>query len=128
MKEFNLDRALAGEPVVTRNGKCVSEIHHFLTATPEHQVAAIIEGDLFSFHCSGRFLSSEADEMDLFMAPVKKQEWANIYYHLDKKLPTGQFYTLGNTVYESEEAAIKYVEVIGAANYMKSVLIREWEE
>lgn len=123
MKEFNLDRALAGEPVVTRNGKCVSEIHHFLTATPEHQVAAIIEGDLFSFHCSGRFLSSEADEMDLFMGPVKKQEWYNVYSHVNSiTMP----YSLGSGAYPSEDAAKQAAE--GADNYIKSVLIREWEE
>lgn len=68
------------------------------------------------------------EKQRLFMAPVKKQEWVNIHYQLDKSLPTGQSYFIDNELFASEKAAQEYVEIMGVPNYVKSVLIREWEE
>jgi len=85
MKPFNLEKALAGEPVVTRDGTKVTEIHNFSTRHGEMTVFAIIEGSFLTFSKSGKHYSTIVDsEFDLFMADTEK--WVNVYYNKEKDL------------------------------------------
>lgn len=68
------------------------------------------------------------EKQRLFMTPVKREEWVNIHYYLDKSLPTGQSYFIDNAVFGSEKDAQDHIDVMAPPNYVKSVLIREWEE
>ncbi len=76
MKPFNLEKALAGEPVVTRDGRKVIEIYCFdfngkNIATPV--VAYIEQADaLECFDKNGKWLDYRESDEDLFMAPKKK--------------------------------------------------------
>ena len=83
MKPFNLEKALAGDPVVTRNGRPVTNIHRFNDLNHNRRLYGVIDGKLCSFLENGRFSSYELSETDhdLFMAPkiVKKSGWVNIY-------------------------------------------------
>jgi len=69
MKPFNLKKALAGEPVVTRNGLRVSEIHLFETYRNNHPVVAVVENELTRFNLDGKYWLSTMDKdiHDLFM-------------------------------------------------------------
>jgi len=79
MKPFNLEKALAGEPVVTRNGEPVSEVHYFETVTRQYKVFAVVTGEVQSYTESGRYTLRVEHAFDLFMAPVKRVGWVNIY-------------------------------------------------
>lgn len=76
MKPFNLEAALNGHPVITKDGLKVTEIYHFKTETSEWPVCAIIEGNAWWFGLDG--CSYEHDEY-LCLAPVKRTYWVNIY-------------------------------------------------
>jgi hypothetical protein len=79
MKPFNLEKALAGEPVVTRGGDKVTEIHNFSTRHGEMTVFAIIEGGFLTFNKNGEHYSEfVSSDFDLFMA--EPEAWINIYY------------------------------------------------
>ena len=84
MKPFNLEKALAGDPVVTRDGIPVTEIVRFNGLPHDRRLYGIINGGLVSFLDNGRFSVYEFSETkyDLFMAPkiVKKSGWINIYH------------------------------------------------
>jgi hypothetical protein len=73
MKPFDLKRALAGAVVVTRDGREVSELHFFSTATKEdYPILASIDEEVYSFTVHGKEFTSlnnkEMDsELDLFM-------------------------------------------------------------
>jgi hypothetical protein len=79
MKPFNLNKALLGEPVVTRDGDKVTEIHNFSTRHGEMTVFAIIEGGFLTFNKNGKHYSEISDsDFDLFMA--EPETWINVYY------------------------------------------------
>ena len=81
MEKFNLEEALAGKPVVTRNGKKVTELHLFKSTTGK-PVIAIVEGLVAGYTILGKDDDARDSIWDLFMAPQKKSIWVNVY---DKK-------------------------------------------
>ena len=123
MRPFDLEKALAGEPVVTRDGRTVTEIHHFKTMRSdcEFSLFAVVDGDVKSYLPDGRWSSSGGNSpRDLFMAPVKRQAWTNVF-----ETPSGAIFTSGGC-YDSNEKAEK--AIMGAEHYVKTMLIHEWEE
>lgn len=83
MKPFNLEKALAGDPVVTRDGKTVSEIVHLKTVPASQCIIFVIDGRAHECSESGKFYFDQDVESvnDLFMAPkiVMREGWINIY-------------------------------------------------
>jgi hypothetical protein len=73
MKPFNLERALAGDTVITRDGRGISEFHYFATAdNEEYPVFAVIDSEVYGFTTDGKEFTpingkeTESD-LDLFM-------------------------------------------------------------
>jgi hypothetical protein len=76
MKPFNLKEALAGKPVVTRDGRPVKIAGYNEEAYQYNKVAGWIKDFVMSWTETGRFDSEEIqDEYDLFMAPTERKEW-----------------------------------------------------
>ncbi len=77
MKPFNLARALAGDPVVTREGKEVIQIVYFDKVYIIRPVVAFISGHngVCTFHKNGCSVDGQESQFDLFMAPVEKEYW-----------------------------------------------------
>lgn len=133
MKPFDLEKALAGDVILFCCDERMSKARIICTdrkLSVYYNLVVLVESiagheDVYAFNSEGQPVTGRGQ---LFMASVKRQEWANIHYYLDKSLPYGQGYHLSTSTFESEAAALDYVEQIGAPNYVKSVLIREWEE
>lgn len=68
MKAFDLEKALAGEKVVTRGGKEVTQLTLF-EASDDHPLAGVVDGKMESFTEDGVFtmLCEGASRYDLFM-------------------------------------------------------------
>lgn len=80
MKPFDLEKALAGEAVVTRDGRVVEEIKIFKTM-PKYPIVAVIGAKAYLFGKSGvaySFVPGESN-LELFMAPVTCVAWLNLY-------------------------------------------------
>lgn len=75
MKPFNLGQALDGLPVVTRDGRPVTQIKHF--AGVSDSVYGVLDGKVCSWDDSGRVIKS-ATGADLFMAPVIHKGFLNV--------------------------------------------------
>jgi hypothetical protein len=77
MKPFNLERALAGEPVVTRDGRPVKIAGYNLEADNDCKVAFWIGRCVHSCTDSGIYNPSRNREsnFDLFMAATERKEW-----------------------------------------------------
>ena len=71
MEPFDLEKALAGAPVVTRNGKPVAELHYFKTAERPYKVCAVIDGEVVVLTAKGAYYTEGEHAFDLFMAPTK---------------------------------------------------------
>lgn len=79
-KPFNLQEALAGKPVVTRDGRKVLSIAQLPTlTTTRYTLFAHIDGDDYGkgFTADGLYIAGVTSSDDLFMAP--NTLWLNLY-------------------------------------------------
>jgi hypothetical protein len=102
MKKFDLQKALAGEPVVTRTGLKIQQLNYFDFEGILEPIVCKIEGieSIYHFYKDGKYFNNLMHDKDLFMAGPEK--WVNIYYneHLNH-VTTG-------AIYETEEEAQKH--------------------
>jgi hypothetical protein len=80
MKPFNLEKALAGEPVITRDGRRVKIAGYNEEIYPLNiSLLGWIRSDIgwceYAWYCNGRYNSGEDNPSDLFMAPTERKEW-----------------------------------------------------
>lgn len=121
MKPFNLEKALAGDPVVTRGGQKITEIRYFNKRDKYKLLALSEDGDLLAYDDKGIFCHQTQPHYDLFMAPKpKKKMYFYAYPHHENHDEEGVFYTtnlygsleLLNTVYNlTENSQLLEVEV-----------------
>ena len=104
MKPFNLQEALAGKPVVTRDGKNVKQIVHFPSADEGYRIAALIEGDGIPlvFFVEGNNNRTIETKEDLFMKSEKVIKWVNLYRNINGQIVTG------GLTYDSAKTAIQH--------------------
>lgn len=96
---FNLERALAGDPVVRRDGVKVSEVLRFKGGNVLKPVVSLSEnGGFFLHNEDGKLFGDEPDMRDLFMAPKTKTVWVNLYGDNHNVIS-------GETTYFTEETA-----------------------
>ena len=80
MKPFNLERALAGDPVVTRDGRPLKIAGYNEEISPANiallgWVESDIGWDEVAWFYDGRYMNDESSTLDLFMAPNERKEW-----------------------------------------------------
>lgn len=121
MKPFNLEAALAGAPVVTRDGKPVQELHLFKSTAPIQSLFGVIDGRVNSFTPStGRYYDDgEEHDKDLFMASTRETGWINIYPRRPRTLNP----SVSNEIHPTKEAADK----VASQNRIACIEI-SWEE
>ncbi|WP_257755159.1 hypothetical protein [Burkholderia glumae] len=79
LKPFDLEAAKRGEPLVTRDGRKVTEFHHFETLVYRDCCCAIVDGFRRWINADGRYYIEGESNHDLFMAPRKVTRWVNLY-------------------------------------------------
>ena len=80
LKPFDLEKALKGEKVVTRDGRIADRFHKFDELDSDSEsIYAVVGGVVQSFWGSGAYNVSGDSSFDLFMAPKERVVWANIY-------------------------------------------------
>lgn len=89
MKPFNLEAALRGEPVVTRDGQEVTDLKYFPNVEGNYSLAGVADRQLLTWHKDGRYISMLVMERDLFMkGKTRKLTVAASQY--DPLLPVNQ--------------------------------------
>lgn len=124
MKPFDLELAKAGHPVCTRDGRAVRILCHDRKSVDGYSMLALVdEGDHESFivcTSSGKFYKYKKDDPhDLFMSPVKKEGWINIY----KELNSDHVFT--SPVYKTLDEANKVRDM---SDIFLGTSKIEWEE
>jgi len=114
MKQFNLEKALAGEPVVTRNGKKVTQLTLF-EVDDKYPLSGVVDRSVICFTIEGE-IAIEENDFDLFMATEKKSRWINVYEYEDTLI-------IGDARSKSKEEAVinkyegfKYIKTIEITN------------
>ena len=80
---FNLQRALAGDKVVTRGGREVTQLTRFDCKT-SFTVVGVMDGAVHTWKEDGRYVE-QSSRYDLFMAPKTIKRWVNIHPSGDAK-------------------------------------------
>lgn len=123
MKQFDLEKAIAGEPVVTRNG---SPVRILCTdrVGDQYPIVALIRDDnydtIVSYTKEGFIHLDKEAANDLFMAPKKKDGWINICITED-----GYADMYDTTIYVSKEKALQNRDT--TEEYVCTTKV-EWEE
>jgi hypothetical protein len=114
MKPFVLEEALAGAEVINGKQERVTDIAYLTSVNSSYKVYAVINGESSQYTEFGCIFGERNNHlMDLFMAPVMKEGWVNIY-------TGGRIgYCLNNTEEEARATA--------APDLVASIRI-EWEE
>ena len=119
-KPFNLEAALAGEPVETRDGRKVTEIYHLKTCRERFTVVAVVDGDKYTYDTDGVWLYTDTDKHNLVMASKKRQVWHCVYKYKGD--------TRTSATYSTKEACLHHI----TSSYPDAVILRtyctEWEE
>ena len=132
MKPFNLQEALAGKPVVTRDGRDVSQITLFTHVDTWCVVAVVENFDTVSLYTqNGRYTMFEDRPLDLFMKSTKHQRFVNVWsdpygtcsIH-DGEIGLGK--TLWGSQKEADQAANNYTQQTGIKRLTTAVI--EWED
>lgn len=124
MKNFDLEKAKAGHPVCTRDGKEV-RILCFDKKGRFPVVALVKDGDnedAFSYDDTGRYIDDGKEyPYDLFMKTVKQEKWINIY-------DSNRHLFTGGSLYDSKKEAEKNAEKDKETYlYYKTAKV-EWDE
>jgi len=75
MKPFNLERALAGDPVMTKDGRLVTQLVLFRNVSTSHPIFGVIHDEVFTWTMEGGCYVKTPSASDLLMAPVKREGW-----------------------------------------------------
>jgi hypothetical protein len=115
MKKFNLEEALAGKPVVTIDGREVSQLTLFYDVPFHRKLVGVVDGDFCYWTESGScWLGGKLYVDDLRMDPKKIKRWVNVY-------PAETGYIVSGSVHSDEKEAAK-------ANRGGITAKIEWEE
>jgi hypothetical protein len=115
MKPFNLEKALEGDPVITRDGRKVTDIHYFRIKDLDASVMVGIDNtELKSYDTNGKYYQNNDSYYDLFMAPIIKTYWINIYKYCDNTI-------IQSKVYESKENADNNKQISTSYSFIKTI-------
>jgi hypothetical protein len=116
MKKFNLEKALAGEPVVTRDGQKVTQLTLF-EINDQYPLRGVINMILLRFPKEGIFdLSLKNHPLDLFMAPEKKSVWVNVYEKENGEFELGMQHTTLQRATNNIRGNENYIKTIEITN------------
>lgn len=92
MKPFNLEEAMAGKPVQTRDGREVSQLKFFEDVNLNF-IVGVVSKNIWTWNMKGQCdaLRGESDK-DLFMATGKKSIWVNVYQDSNGKMWVGNYH------------------------------------
>lgn len=130
MKPFNLQAALAGAPVQTRDGRPVTQLHLFEADTPYPLYGVVGASLLQAWGKSGRWCRADTSFSDLFMAPRTMQQWV-------RAISTEPFYDAAAWQWRRQPEITYRIVAKGEVPNWKvdeghylgdPVLLREWEE
>ena len=118
-RPFNLEEALNGAKVVTRDGREVRQLTKFEGVTTEsYSLVGVLGRYMCSWADDGRFndVFAEQQGKDLFLAVEPQRQWVNLY-----KDVKGNF-CLGQWCYSLEEAKNL---IDPSLNYIKTIEITD---
>jgi len=110
LKPFNLEEALAGKPVQTRDGGEVTQLTLFKT-NAIYPLLAVVDGIIKTYTDAGTLTVKTPSDYDLFMKAEMVEAWVNVYGGANPHF---------GTVYTSEAVATACID---SRDFIKTIKI-----
>ncbi len=79
-EKFDLQKALDGAELVTRDGKEVTEWYYFKNSKRTQPIYAVVNGEIYSYKIEGNYyVTGDISANDLFIKPKVNKCWVNVY-------------------------------------------------
>jgi hypothetical protein len=115
LEKFDLEKALNGAKVVTRDGREVQQLTKFEGST-DYQLAGVMDGNLQTWTEQGGYYTDRESDLDLFLTVKPKRIWVNVYiFHNTLQI--------GGRTYNTLKAAKKSIGQ--NPNYIKTIEITD---
>lgn len=125
MKPFDLEKAKAGHPLVTRDGRPAKFVAHLPECHADSQVVALPAGNCsaFSYSAAGRICLNDTEcASDLFLATTKKTYW--FAYSINCSTASGERST--TSLFDTKEELDRLMLYLHAPNWtITSIEIEE---
>jgi hypothetical protein len=117
LEKFDLEKALNGAKVVTRDGKEVKQLTYFdLSDDHKYHLYGVVGKSIRCWTITGQYEPSDDNyDLDLFLAVEPKRIWVNVYMFHDTIQTVGNYNTL--------EAAKKAIDQ--NLNFIKTIEITD---
>ena len=128
MKPFSKFEALSGKPVVTRDGKKVTQLKEFEVSGP-FQIVGVIEGNtgVNEWTDDGNYYSNHGEShLDLFMAPAVKEGY--VAFGAEERQTTFGLVAFATHAWPTEAAAVKSYKDANYDHEPKGTVRISWEE
>jgi hypothetical protein len=111
-KEFNLEEALNGAKVVTRDGREVTQLTKF-KSIEEHCLYGVVDEEIHSWLKNGTFYEHTKNKNDLFLVVEPKSIWVNVYRFADGICVIGESYKSKDEAMMNKDSSeyIKTIEI-----------------
>jgi len=114
MKPFNLEEALAGKPVITRDGRKVTQLTK-LDNKNDFCIVGVVDNGIEIWNLKGEYDGFPDSKFDLFMKTEKKSIWVNVYeYESD--------ISFGN-IFLTKTEAVSKINKFNKDTYIKTIEI-----
>ena len=118
LEKFDLERALAGEPVITRDGREVTQLTLFNVENNIYPLYGVVNNTIVRWTSEGIYYKfSEKDDGDLFMKPKVVERFYNVYCNETiNHLLLGEGFRTKEEAKENAKNQLNYVKTIRVTN------------
>jgi hypothetical protein len=112
LEKFDLEKALNGAKVVTRDGREVSQLTKF-ECINLYSLVGVVDGVIKRWTEQGKFDTEPVEEshLDLFIAVEPKRIWVNVYVSHDTIQTSANYNTL-EAAKKAIQENLKYIKTI----------------
>ena len=118
LEKFDLEKALNGAKVVTRDGREVSQFIKFDTYE-KFSLYGVVNDEIQCWDIKGRYCEGATPNMDLYIEGEVQSVWVNVY----RRSEDGGIF-VGNNGHKSKEDAIKCIQE-NDPDYIKTIEITD---
>jgi len=119
LKPFNLEQAIAGKPIVCRDGT-PAKFLYYSEELGTYKFGALVLEEAIGFTTSGRCSIISEPGYDLFMGSEKKSGWINLYR---PRIYSSNVVNCSSVIYTTKEQAI-----YDAKQGVQATVEIHWEE
>lgn len=110
---FNLEKALAGEKVCTRNGREVTQLFHFSEAIDDDErIYGVFDRGVHCWYVNGKYHLIDESHNDLFMLPKVTTYWANICKAENHNIYLSDIYRHEKEAIKDQDCHVKVIKTI----------------